>query len=116
MKATGILLLVMSAFVAVNCAASEQERGNGSSLSTQAAEQSVPGGVFSLWAMVEDFPRAAELELPSVSGLSARFAWSSIEPQPGAYKWDSLDAAHELTVRTKKWLMVRVTAGMNSPS
>jgi len=39
-----------------------------------------------------------------------------MEPQPAAYRWDALDAAHDLTVAKKKWLMVRVTAGMGSPA
>ena len=101
-KAASIILLAMSALVASDCAASDQERGDGSGHPTRAAEQPMPGGVFSLWPMVETFPRATELKSPSVSGLSARFAWSSMEPQPGAYQWDALDAAHDLTMATEE--------------
>ena len=115
MKAASIILFAVSSFMAPAYATYGQEPRDASGQSTQTAKQPMQGGVFSLWPMVETFPHATELISSSVSGLSARFAWSSIEPQPGEYHWEALDAAHDLTLGRKKWLMVRVTAGMKSP-
>ena len=85
-----------------------------------AAEQNakparVSGGVFSLWPVTKTYPSAEELDLPCTAGLSARLGWAFLEPKPGEYQWKALDAARDLAVGAKKQLMVRVTAGMNSP-
>jgi hypothetical protein len=66
--------------------------------------------------MADSFARAPELDSPLVAGLSARFRWLSVEPQPGQYHWEALDAARDRVAASKKRLMLRVTAGMNSPA
>jgi len=79
------------------------------------AEQ--PGGVFSIRGTqpIEQLHEAPELDSPSIGGLSARIAWSDLEPQPGRYDWSLLERVRDLTKAKKKWLMIRVTAGMLSP-
>ena len=115
-KAASITLLALLPVFVTDYSADGQDLGVGGGQATLATEKPMRGGVFSLWPVVETFPQAIELKSPTVSGLSARFAWSEMEPQPGAYQWAALDAAHDLTLAAKKWLMVRVTAGMRSPS
>ena len=105
----GLILLGLAAVVAV-------DHGHAGEPPSSASEHALPGGVFSLWPMADDFARAPELNSPLVAGLSARFRWSSVEPQPGQYHWEALDAARDRAAASKKRLMVRVTAGMNSPA
>ncbi len=78
--------------------------------------QSCSGGVFSLRSGGDDLTAVKELDLPYVSGLSARFRWSETEPEPGKYDFTLLERARDICVAKHKLLMVRVTAGMYSPS
>ncbi len=64
----------------------------------------------------DKFKDVSELDLPYVVGLSVNFKWKDIEPEPGHYNWALLDKAHELTVTKNKLLMIRITAGMQSPA
>ncbi len=74
------------------------------------------GGIFSLRAVGDKLNNVSELDTPYVAGLSVRFEWQSVEPNPGEFNWSLLDKAHELTVAKNKLLMIRVTAGMFSPA
>ncbi len=74
-----------------------------------------PGGVFSIRGPKVEFTEAPELDSPAVAGLSARIGWGELEPKQGQYDWRLLERAHDLAKTKKKWLMLRVTAGMLSP-
>ena len=56
-----------------------------------------------------------ELNDSFVYGLSWRFKWMTIEPQEGQYNWALLDKAIELSWKSGKQVMLRVTAGQNTP-
>jgi hypothetical protein len=88
-------------------------------MTTAFAEQSgqaKAGGVFSLRAAGDELNDVSELESPFVTGLSARFKWQDIEPEPGQYNWRPLERAHEISTAKNKMLIIRVTAGMHSPN
>ena len=91
-------------------AAASKLQGKPDSISGQ------PGGIFSIRGpKAEDFTKVPELKFPFVVGLSARIAWSDLEPKQGQYDWRLLDQARETAASHKKPLMLRVTAGMLSP-
>jgi len=109
----GVLGLPVATFPRITkaeVAASSQFQGESRSTSEQR------GGIFSLRGPKgEDFTKAPELEFPFVAGLSARIAWSDLEPQQGQHNWRLLEQARETAASHKKLLMLRVTAGMLSP-
>ena len=111
----GVLALSVATFPWIawsdaGVAASSQLQGKSRSTSEQR------GGIFSLRGpRDEDFTKAPELEFPFVAGLSARIAWSDLEPKQGQYDWRLLEQAKETAASHKKPLMLRVTAGMLSP-
>lgn len=73
------------------------------------------GGVFSLLP-VDQIPDALpELSNPDVAGISMRFYWKTIEPQPGKYRWEQIDQAIALASRSGKKVMIRVIAGVGAP-
>ena len=51
-----------------------------------------------------------------VSGLSARFSWSRIQPSSGSYNWAPIDDAIAKARAAGKLAMIRVMAGMYTPS
>lgn len=59
---------------------------------------------------------AAALADPYVSGISTRFSWSRIEPSPGTFDWSPIDAAIAQARSAGKKAMIRVMAGMYTPS
>jgi hypothetical protein len=56
-----------------------------------------------------------ELNNPSVAGLSARFTWDVIQPQKNQYNWDIIDNAINRAKTYGKKIILRVTAGINTP-
>jgi hypothetical protein len=73
------------------------------------------GGVFSLLAVDHIPDRLPELSNPDVAGISVRFNWKTIEPQPGQYHWEPVDRAIALASRSGKKVMIRVVAGVGTP-
>jgi hypothetical protein len=51
-----------------------------------------------------------------VAGISWRFSWSTLEPADGTYNWTPIDDAIQATKLVKKLVMIRVIAGMQSPT
>lgn len=75
-----------------------------------------PVKIFSLLSPDKDVKEELpELNDPLVYGLSWRFRWKSIEPEPGQYKWAPIDQAVEMTRKAGKKVLLRVVAGMHTP-
>jgi hypothetical protein len=72
-------------------------------------------GVFSLLPLNNIPSDLTELGSPDVTGISARFTWSAIEPSPGVYDWRAIDRAISKAQSSGKKLMLRISAGIYSP-
>jgi hypothetical protein len=56
------------------------------------------------------------LSNPYVAGTSSRFSWAAIEPHPREYRWGPIDHAIALARRAGKQAMIRVIAGIYTPT
>jgi len=57
----------------------------------------------------------SEFDSPAINGMSVRYRWSSLEPEPGKYDWRLLEKAHDIAVSKKLWMMITVSGGMFTP-
>lgn len=73
------------------------------------------GGVYSLLPVDRIPDSLPELSNADVAGISIRFYWKTIEPQPGKYHWEPIDRAIALASRSGKKVMIRVIAGAGTP-
>jgi hypothetical protein len=74
---------------------------------------SPPRGIFALSSGARPIP-ARVLEDATVNGISLRATWSDMEPRAGAFSW-VFDREIERAARAGKPVMLRVTAGANTP-
>ncbi|MDD5640175.1 MAG: beta-galactosidase [Syntrophales bacterium] len=73
------------------------------------------GGIYSLLPVDRIPASLPELSNPDVAGISVRFYWKTLEPQPGKYHWEPLDRAIALASESGKKIMIRVIAGLGTP-
>lgn len=59
---------------------------------------------------------AAQYKDPRIAGISWKFRWSTLEPSPGTFDFTLVDQALAATQAAGKAAMIRVIAGVNSPS
>lgn len=71
-------------------------------------------GIYSLMRVMEPV-NPSVLQLPFVEGISIRVVWKAIEPEEGRFDWSYLDNAFHEVGRAKKYAMLRVLPGTNSP-
>lgn len=81
----------------------------------QAAPPGQQGGIFSLMPVNEISKQLPELSDPDVAGISVRFRWSLIEPQPGKYNWEPVDRSIALAQKFGKKVMIRIMGGASTP-
>jgi hypothetical protein len=70
--------------------------------------------IFSVGTPTDKFGTA--LRNKYVSGISVRFGWSGIEPRRGVFRWGPIDDAIASARRADKKVMIRVMAGIFTPS
>jgi hypothetical protein len=79
------------------------------------AEAVGPVGVFA-GVGVPNRPVPDEIvSLPVLSGFVVRTRWADVQPLPGTYDWRYIDAELARARRAGKLIILRVTAGSNSP-
>ncbi|MDA8168918.1 MAG: beta-galactosidase [Nitrospiraceae bacterium] len=73
------------------------------------------GGVYALGTAVSGISDGV-LSNPSVTGVSLRAHWDTIEAQKGIYDWSSLDTDISRAIQKGKKIMIRVIAGQFTPA